>query len=57
MDESARDLIPPPRIVRERLAQNYEEADLLRRLLKLAIVAAEKPQDRKSRPDRKGATQ
>ena len=36
------ELIPSPSVVREKLARNYEEAGLLRRLLKLAEDAAEK---------------
>jgi hypothetical protein len=46
MDNDARELIPSPGVVRERLARNYEDADLLRRLLKLAVVAAERNQQR-----------
>jgi hypothetical protein len=46
MDNDARELIPSPVVVRERLARNYEDADLLRRLLKLAVVAAERKQER-----------
>jgi hypothetical protein len=41
------ELIPPPAVVREKLARNYEEAGLLRRLLKLAEDAAEKNDRRK----------
>jgi hypothetical protein len=40
MDDPTSDLIPPPGIVRERLARNYEDADLLRRLLRLSESAA-----------------
>jgi len=36
------ELIPSASVVREKLARNYEEAGLLRRLLKLAEDAAEK---------------
>jgi hypothetical protein len=46
-------LIPPPGVVREKLARNYEEADLLRRLLKLSVAAAEKTRSRTPR-DRSG---
>jgi hypothetical protein len=35
------DLIPRPPIVRDRLARNLKEARLLRRLLRLAVAAAE----------------
>ena len=35
-----RDLIPPWPVVQERLARNYREARLLRRLLRLATDAA-----------------
>jgi hypothetical protein len=48
MDEHK--LIPPPGVVREKLAQNYEEADLLRRLLKLSVAAAEKARDCRKAP-------
>jgi hypothetical protein len=48
MAQHEHELIPPPGIVREKLAQNYEEADLLRRLLKLSIAAAEKAHERKA---------
>ena len=49
------ELIPSPSVVREKLARNYEEASLLRRLLKLAEDAVAKSVRRKgaspARPD------
>jgi hypothetical protein len=53
MDERGDELLPAPDILRERLARNYEEADLLRRLLKLSVAAAEKARERRTR-DRSG---
>jgi hypothetical protein len=35
------DLIPPPSVVRDRLARNVREGDLLRRLLRLSEKAVE----------------
>jgi hypothetical protein len=34
-------LIPPPPVVREKLAANYREARLLRSLLRVSLAAAE----------------
>jgi hypothetical protein len=53
VEETERELIPPPGVVREKLARNYEDADLLRRLLKLSVAAAEKVRERKTK-DRPG---
>jgi hypothetical protein len=53
MHERGDELIPPPGIIREKLARNYEEADLLRRLLKMSVAVAEKARERKTR-DRSG---
>jgi hypothetical protein len=39
MDTHA-DIIPPPPIVRERLAASLRQASLLRRLLRLSVTAA-----------------
>jgi hypothetical protein len=49
MEEPERELIPPPGVVREKLARNYEDADLLRRLLKLSVAAAERARERKTK--------
>lgn len=51
-ESSPANLIPPPRIVRERLANNLREGRLLRSLLRLSRRAAEErvdtgPQDQK----------
>lgn len=35
------ELIPPPKVVRDRLARNLREGDLLRKLLRLSERAAE----------------
>jgi hypothetical protein len=40
MEQPAFELIPPPNVVRDRLAENYEQARLLRRLLKLSEDAS-----------------
>jgi hypothetical protein len=45
MEQAPAGLIPPPAVVRERLARNYREADVLRRLLKLSLAAAERGVD------------
>jgi hypothetical protein len=50
MSTDSHDLIPPPGVVRERLARNYEDADLLRRLLKLSVAAAEQKRQRGTQP-------
>jgi len=50
-EKHERRLIPPPSEVRERLAQNYEEAQLLRRLLKVSEDAAIEAANRRSRPE------
>jgi hypothetical protein len=55
MDNDARELIPPPGVVRERLARAYEDADLLRRLLKLSVAAAERKQLRNMLPRHEAA--
>jgi len=39
--DDCRELIPPPPVVRDRLAENIRERRLLRSLLRLAIQAAE----------------
>lgn len=58
MGESASDLfdlIPPPFVVRDRLARNIREARLLRTLLNLSIRAAEErrqyPREEKVKTD------
>jgi hypothetical protein len=56
MSESARDLIPSPKVVREKLARNLEEADLLRRLLRLAESASETRNAEHPREEQKGAS-
>jgi hypothetical protein len=56
MDNDARELIPSPGVVRELLARNYEDADLLRRLLKLAVAAAERKQQRQLNPSPRHTT-
>lgn len=38
------ELIPPPPVVRERLAASLRQANLLRRLLRLSVRAAEERQ-------------
>jgi hypothetical protein len=43
-------LIPPPPIVRDRLARSLREARLLRHLLRLAVAAAEE-RHRETAPD------
>jgi hypothetical protein len=40
MEKQERRLIPPPTVVREELSRNYEQARLLRRLLKLSEDSA-----------------
>jgi hypothetical protein len=58
MQQPAFELIPPPDVVRDRLAENYEQAGLLRRLLKLSEDAASKAAEQKSGDDsRKGDNQ
>jgi hypothetical protein len=42
------DMVPPPSVVRERLAQNLEEARTLRRLLRLSARLAEHRRERPS---------
>jgi hypothetical protein len=49
MDDRGDELFQPPGVVREKLARNYEDADLLRRLLKLSVAAAEKARERKTK--------
>jgi hypothetical protein len=49
MERDPAALIPPPAVVRERLARNYREADMLRRLLKLSLAAAERGVDLRPR--------
>lgn len=44
-EPSPANLIPPPRIVRERLAKNLRESRLLRSLLRLSRRAAEERAD------------
>jgi hypothetical protein len=58
MDQQDHGLIPPPGLVREILARNYEDADLLRRLLRLSETAAERAGQRrlKDRPDREAVS-
>jgi hypothetical protein len=48
MSEEA--LVPPPPVVRERLAENLEEARLLRRLLRLSERFAERRHRRRLQP-------
>ncbi len=40
MEQNLAGLIPPPSVVREKLSQNLQQGDLLRRLLKLSLAAA-----------------
>jgi hypothetical protein len=40
MENDERELIPPPSVVREELARNYEQARLLRRQLRISEDAA-----------------
>ncbi len=49
METRERGLIPPPQVVRAVLARNYEQARLLRRLLKLSEDAAIERFERKSK--------
>jgi hypothetical protein len=55
MEQHDCELIPPPTVVREELARNYEQARLLRRLLRLSEDAAVESHRRVSehRPRRK----
>jgi hypothetical protein len=55
MEQRQCGLIPPPTVVREELARNYEQARWLRRLLKLSEDAAVESHRRVSeyRPRRK----
>jgi hypothetical protein len=48
--KTKRDVIPPPFIVRERLAASLREARLLRRLLRLSVTAALE-KERQTTPD------
>jgi hypothetical protein len=54
MEKNERVLIPSPTVVREELARNYEEARLLRRLLRVsedaAIAAANRRPQHKAKP-------
>jgi hypothetical protein len=49
MDAHA-DIIPPPPVVRERLAASLRQASLLRRLLRLSVTAAVE-RDRQTAPE------
>jgi len=51
MEKRERGLIAPPAVIREELARNYEQARLLRRLLKVSEDAAIEDQRRHSRPE------
>jgi hypothetical protein len=55
MEQHESKLIPPPTAVREELARNYEQARLLRRLLRLSEDAAVESHRRltEDRPRRK----
>jgi hypothetical protein len=46
MEKRERGLIAPPAVIREELARNYEQARLLRRLLKVSEDAAIESQQR-----------
>jgi hypothetical protein len=55
MEKRERGLIAPPAVIREELARNYEQARLLRRLLKVSEDAAieercRRPQSEAARP-------
>jgi hypothetical protein len=43
MRNAVAEFLPPPAVVRDRLAENYREARMLRSLLKLSVEAAEQP--------------
>jgi hypothetical protein len=49
MDTHA-DIIPPPPVVRERLAASLRQSSLLRRLLRLSVTAATE-RDRQGAPE------
>jgi hypothetical protein len=50
MEKHEHKLIPPPAVIREELARNYEEARLLRRQLRVSEDAAITAADRCRRP-------
>jgi hypothetical protein len=50
-EKCERGLIPPPTVVREELARNYENARLLRRLLRLSEDAVVEDHRRHPRPE------
>jgi hypothetical protein len=44
-------LFPPPAVIRERLAENYKEAELLRRQLRVSQDAEVVVANRQARPE------
>jgi hypothetical protein len=51
MDKRERTLIAPPAVIREELARNYEQARLLRRLLKVSEDATIESRSRAPVPE------
>jgi hypothetical protein len=51
MEKRERGLIAPPAVIREELARNYEQARLLRRLLKVSEDAAVESRRRNPQPE------